>query len=97
MPACVAPIRCPLGLSRQSLEEELSEVKLQQCWGGHGRTILNLASRSTSTPLDSPKATISSAVLLVITPPKLNILEPVPVGAPFKVKRTPSPRKGMPR
>jgi hypothetical protein len=43
----------------------------------HGRTILNLASRSTSAPLDSPKATISSGILLVIMPPKLNILEPL--------------------
>src|SRR5215204_6511979 len=63
----------------------------------HGRTILNLASRSTLTPSLSPKSTISSVVLFLIMPPKLNVLEPVPVGAGFKVKRTASPNKGMPR
>jgi hypothetical protein len=87
-----------LPFSPMCLEQEMFwEVKLKLSWRVYGRTILNLASRSTSTPFDSPKATISSVVLFVITPPKLNILEPVPVGPSFKVKRTDSPRKGMPR
>jgi hypothetical protein len=63
----------------------------------HGRTILNLASRSTLTPSLSPKSTISSVVLFDKMPPKLNVLEPVPAGPGFKVKRTASPRKRMPR
>src|SRR4028118_297373 len=61
----------------------------------HGRTNLNLASRSTLTPSPSPKSTISSMVLFFITPPKLNVLDPVPPGPGFKVKRTASSRKGM--
>jgi hypothetical protein len=77
----------------------LSSRKLSSNYAGgdHGRTILNLASRSTSMPFDSPKAAISSGILFVIMPPKLNILEPVLMGPSLRVKRTASARKGMPR